>query len=309
MQTILGAGGAIGTELAKALKPFADKIQLVSRHPQKVNSTDHIYAADLTDFYHVDEALRDTSIAYLTVGLPYSTKIWEHTWPKIMQNVVEACIQHGTRLVFFDNIYMYQPESMGHITEETPIQPSSKKGRVRAKIAKMVMDAVEHRSLKAVIARSADFYGPHIDQKSILTESVFKNFKQGKKANWLCSVRYKHSFTYTVDAGKATALLGNTDDAYGQVWHLPTAPDPYTGKEWIEAIAKAMDVSPKYLVAGRGMVRLMGLFNPLMKELVEMLYQYDRDYVFDSSKFTNRFGMEPTPYEEGIKQIVQKEFS
>lgn len=309
MQTILGAGGAIGIELAKALKPFADKIQLVSRHPQKVNSTDHIYAADLTDLYHVDEALRDTTIAYLTVGLPYSTKVWEHSWPKIMQNVVEACIRHRTKLVFFDNVYMYHPGKIAHMTEATAIQPSSKKGKVRAQIAKMVMDAVEHRGLQAIIARSADFYGPNIDQKSVLTELVFKNFHRGKKANWLCALKYKHSFTYTVDAGKAIALLGNTDAAYGQVWHLPTAPDPLTGKEWIEAIARAMGVGPKYQVAGKGMVKLIGLFNPLMKELKEMLYQYDRDYVFDSSKFNDQFGIAPTPYEEGIKQIVMNEFS
>ena len=143
----------------------------------------------------------------------------------------------------------------------------------------------------------------------MLTQTVFGNFKKGKKANWLGSVNYKHSFTYTPDAAKATAILGNTPDAYNQTWHLPTVANPMTGKEWINAIAAAMNVKPKYMVAGKTIVKIMGLFNPLMKELVEMLYQCDQDYVFDSSKFEKRFNFQPTPYLEGIKTIVEKEYS
>ena len=130
----------------------------------------------------------------------------------------------------------------------------------------------------------------------------------GKKANWLGSVKFKHSFTYTHDAGKATSLLGNTDSAYGEVWHLPTATDPFTGEEWIELIAEELGVEPKYQVAPKYLVRMMGLFMPVMKEIVEMMYQYDRDYIFDSSKFTSRFDFSPTPYKDGIKEIIDLEF-
>ena len=158
-------------------------------------------------------------------------------------------------------------------------------------------------------ARSADFYGPSIRQSSVLTETVFKNLSAGKKANWLGSVEYKHSYTYTPDAGKATALLGNTPDTYNQVWHLPTAPDPFTGKEWIAAVAKELQVPPKYQVVPKFLVRLMGLFMPVMREMVEMMYQYDRDYVFDSGKFEKRFNFKPTPYLEGIKKIVETDYS
>ena len=124
----------------------------------------------------------------------------------------------------------------------------------------------------------------------------------------MCSTKFKHSYTYTPDAGKATAILGNTDDAYNQVWHLPTAPNPLTGKEWIEAIATELGVKPRYQVASRFMVRLMGYFNPILGEMVEMLYQYDRDYVFVSDKFEKRFDFKPTPYSEGIKAIVESDY-
>jgi len=106
---------------------------------------------------------------------------------------------------------------------------------------------------------------------------------------WLGSVDYKHSFTYTPDAGKATALLGNATGAYNQAWHLPTAPNPFTGKEWIEIIASEMGVEPKFQVIQKFFVRVIGLFVPIMKETAEMMYQYEQDYVFDSSKFENKF--------------------
>ncbi|MEJ2055317.1 MAG: hypothetical protein P8X42_15485, partial [Calditrichaceae bacterium] len=163
-------------------------------------------------------------------------------------------------------------------------------------------------NLKALIARSADFYGPSIENTSILTEMVFKPLSNGKKANWLGSVRFKHSYTYVPDAGKATALLGNTPDAYSQVWHLPTAGNPPTGKEWIETIAKELGVEPKFRTASKFLVRIMGLFVPVMREMVEMMYQYDRDYIFDSSKFKKKFNFKPQSYEEGIREIVQKDY-
>ena len=204
---------------------------------------------------------------------------------------------------------MYDENHLNGMTEETPINPPSKKGKVRAQIAQMILDEVAAGNLKALIARAADFYGPNIAQNSVLTEVVVKPLSQGKKANWIGDLQYKHSYTYTPDAGKATALLGNTPDAFNQVWHLPTAANPFTGKEWVAAIAKEFNVKPRVNVASKFLVRILGLFMPIMKEVVEMYYQNDRDYVFDSSKFEQRFNVKPTPYLEGIKQIVAIDYS
>jgi nucleoside-diphosphate-sugar epimerase len=122
------------------------------------------------------------------------------------------------------------------------------------------------------------------------------------------SINVKHSFTYTPDAGKATALLGNTESAYNQVWHLPTADNPLTGKEWITLIAKEMGAKPNVQAASKFIVRVLGLFMPLMREMSEMMYQYDRDYVFNSDKFSKNFDMKPTSYQEGVKKIVQSDY-
>ena len=304
MQTILGAGGAIGTELAKALTVYTKDIRLVSRNPKKVNETDTLFAGDLTKDIEVKNAVKGSEVVYLTAGLPYNTKFWQSTWPVIMRNVINACIENKSRLVFFDNIYMYDGKDLSPITETTAINPPSRKGKVRAEIVKMIWDAVQNQGLVALIARAADFYGPSVKNVSVLTETVIKPLSEGKTANWLVGDQFKHSYTYTIDAGKATALLGNSLDAFGETWHLPTAKDPWTGKEWIEVIAGELGVKPRYRTVSKTMVKLIGIFVPVMRESHEMLYQYDKDYVFNSDKFESRFSFKPTTYVAGIKEIV-----
>ncbi|HKJ30764.1 MAG TPA: NAD-dependent epimerase/dehydratase family protein [Balneolales bacterium] len=308
MQTILGSGGAIGTELAKALKEYTEDIRLVSRHPQKVNETDELLSADLFHEEQVRNAVRGSSIVYLTVGFPYDYKYWKENWPKLMQYVISACKEHQTKLVFFDNINMYDSNYLNGMDENTPINPPSKKGEIRAQLVDMIFNEVNKGDLTALIARSADFYGPGAQANSVLSQTVIQPLSQGKRATWLGSVDVKHSYTYTPDAGKATALLGNTEDAFNQTWHLPTTANPPTGKKWIEMFAKELRVPPKYMAVSKFVVRLMGLFQPIMREMVEMMYQYDRDYVFDSSKFEQHFDFKPTPYLDAIRQIVEFDY-
>lgn len=307
-QTILGAGGAIGTELAKALTAHTDNIRLVSRNPSKVHPTDELVAADLLNYEATQQAVEGSSVVYLTVGLLYNTEVWEKQWPVIMQHVIDACIFHDASLVFFDNVYMYDENCLDGMDESTLVNPTSKKGEVRSRLAHMIMDKAERREIRALIARCADYYGPSVQNTSILTETVFKNLASGKTAFWFGSDNCRHSFTFTPDAGRATALLGNTEEAYNQIWHLPTAPAPPTGREWIEMIAGELGVEPKYRTLSKFVVRMMGLFMPIMRETVEMLYQYDRSYVFESNKFEKQFNVEPTSYQEGIRTVVSTDY-
>jgi len=308
MQTILGSGGAIGTPLAKALRTYTADIRLVSRNPEKVNETDECVAADLLDPAALEKAIRGSDVVYVTVGFPYSYSVWKKNWPPFVDEVLRLCETEGCKLVFFDNVYMYDPNHLDGMTEETPIRPPSKKGEVRAQIARSIMEKVEQGRLQALIARSADFYGPSIQNTSLLTETVFKPLSEGKTANWMADDSMPHSFTYTSDAARATALLGNSEEAYGQVWHLPTAGHPPTGKEWVQAIAGELRTKPKYRVVSKTMMRILGWFMPVMRESVEMMYQYNRPYVFDSSKFERTFGQAPTSYADGIREIVQADY-
>lgn len=299
MQTILGSTGIIGSELAKALPAYTNKIRLVSRNPHKINSTDEIVQADLLDINQTMNAVKGSDVVYLTVGLKYDISVWQTQWPIIINNVISACKQYKSKLVFFDNVYSYGKVD-GWMREDTPINPCSKKGEARSKICQTILNEVDKGSIKAIIARAADFYGPNTPL-SFITVVVFQKLAAGKKAMWMGNDNVKHSFTFTPDAGKATALLGNTDKAYNQVWHLPTDKNVLTAKQMIEKIAAEFNVKPSYTVLKKWMVQAVGLFNPIVKESVEMLYQNEYDYLFDSSKFEKAFNFIPTSYDEGIK--------
>ncbi|MDP4116022.1 MAG: NAD-dependent epimerase/dehydratase family protein [Bacteroidota bacterium] len=302
MQTILGSSGIIGTELAKNLVNYTDKVRLVSRNPQKINPSNEVFQADLLDAGQTKKAVAGSDVAYLTAGLKYDIKVWEAQWPVVMQNVIEACKMHNTKLVFFDNVYAYGKVN-GWMTEETKVNPVSRKGEVRAKIASMILDEVKKGELKALIARAADFYGPNT-KTSFINFMIIDNLKKGKKAQLLISDEFKHSLTYTPDAGKGTAILGNTDSAYNQIWHLPTDRSVLTTRGFVELAAKELGIEPRSTCLSKTMLRLIGMLNGIVKEVVEMLYQYDSDYLFSSEKFEKAFKFKPTGYAEGIKETI-----
>lgn len=303
MQTILGSGGAIANHLAKELKNYSSEIRLVSRHPKKVNDSDEIFPADLLNKELVSKVVAGSEVVYLTAGLPYNIKIWQRDWPVIMQNVINACVQHNCRLVFFDNVYAYSPNEVPAMTENSRKEPQTKKGKVRLDLLNMIFDAIKNQGLQALIARSADFYGKDI-KTGFLNFGVMDKLKKGSRALWQSDVNKIHSLTYVPDAAKAVAILGNTLDAFNQEWHLPTSTQKWTGQDFINQIAGQLNVKPKFYILGKTMIGLLGIFSTTIRELKEMQYQNDRDYFFDSSKFDTHFSFTPTSYEEGIRESL-----
>jgi nucleoside-diphosphate-sugar epimerase len=295
---ILGAGGAIGSELVKQLAGRKLRIRLVSRNPKMMSGAAEVVAADLSDRDATLKAISGSSVAYLVAGLKYDLKLWREVWPRIMQNTIEAAKRAKARLVFLDNVYMYGKVN-GVMTEDTPFHPSSKKGEVRAQIATMLLNEMKNGTLTALIARAADFYGPDT-RTGIPNVLVFNNLAKDKKAMWLMNDSRKHSLSFTLDIARSLVLLANNESAWNQTWHVPTAPNPPSGKEFIRMAADEFHVAPKYRVLTRTMVWGAGWFDSNIREVYEMLYQYDSDYVFDSTKFTRAFGLQPTTYAEGI---------
>ncbi len=303
MQTILGSGGAIANHLANELRKYSSDIRLVSRNPKKVNESDELFPTDLLDKDLVNQAVAGSEVVYLTAGLPYDIKIWQRDWPLIMQNVIDACVQHNARLVFFDNVYAYSPDEVLHMTENSVKQPATHKGKVRLDLLNMIFTAIKDKGLKALVARSADFYGKDV-KTGFLNIGVINKLKKGSKAMWQSDADKIHSLTYVPDAAKAVAILGNTRDAFNQVWHLPTSSQKWTGKDFINQVAQQLNVKPKYYILSKTMISLLGVFSATVNELKEMQYQNDQDYFFDSSKFDNHFSFTPTSYEEGIKESL-----
>jgi nucleoside-diphosphate-sugar epimerase len=298
IHTILGANGIIADSLARELIARHLPVRLVSRHPRPIPGTTTC-SADISDPAQTLDALRDTAVVYCCIGLAYNYSLWRRQWPRIIDNIIAACQQTQAKLLFFDNVYMYG-QTAGPMTEETPYNPISRKGDLRARIATQLMSEVRKGNITAAIARSADFYGPGADKTSLPNLLVFQRLIKGQRAQWLVNAHVRHSFTYVPDAVRALALLAADDNAWNQVWHLPTASHPLTGAEFIEKAAAEMHKASQYTVLPKWMIRLGGVFGRTTAEMYEMLYQYESEYIFNSTKFETAYSFQPTEYLHAI---------
>ena len=301
MHTILGAGGPVANELTRQLTARQIPVRLVSRRP--ISSTApsaHWRGADLLDRTAVIDVTKGAEVIYLTAGLVYDAKVWAEQWPVIMANVITAARTHGARLLFFDNVYMYGPLDQP-ITEESPYRPVSKKGQVRARVAETLMEAVAGGLLNATIARAPDFYGAS-SNNSFLDSMVINRVAAGQRPMWIGNRNKLHNFIYVPDAGRALYLLGRHPEHDNQIWHLPT-PDPITGQAMLDLVNEVFGRQQTAVPIKQWMLRLLGLFDTTVAGTVEMYYQYDRDYRFDSQKFQSAFEFTPTPYRTGLEQL------
>jgi nucleoside-diphosphate-sugar epimerase len=300
MHSILGAGGPVANSLTKELIRHGQSLRLVSRREVSRFPGTEWRRADLKNSREMLNAVKGSSVIYMCAGLQYNKKVWAAEWPLIMQNLVDAARSTGARLIFFDNVYMY-----GHVegvmNEDTPYQPSSVKGEIRAKIARKLLDETLAGNITASIARAADFYGSE-SLNSFYDSMVLAKYAKGQKAMWLGNINSRHSFTYVPDAGKAMYLLGQNPSSDNQVWHMPTA-KALTGIEFIRLAADVFHCEPRYTTVNKFMLQAIGIFNKLIGETAELYYQYQYDYVFDSSKFENAFGVKPMSYAQGIKEF------
>lgn len=304
MQTVLGAGGQIAEELARELhRTFTHDIRLVSRNPRKVNETDELVSADLMDAQATSRAVAGSDIVYLTVGLPMDSALWEERFPTMMANTIAACQEYGSKLVFFDNTYMY-PRTAERQIEDIGWQPRGRKAAVRAQIATRLLEEMAAGTIEAVICRAPEFYGPGKTQ-SLTNSAIFGRIKQGKRPMVPLSARTLRTLIWTPDAARAMALIGNAPDTYGQTWHLPVDENRLSYREMIGIAADVVGRKIRYTTVPRWVFRVGGLINPAVHEAEELLPRYRHDNIFDSSKFAARFPEFPvTPYRAGITEIL-----
>jgi nucleoside-diphosphate-sugar epimerase len=303
MHTILGAGGPVANALARELANNNETIRLVSRKEIKTSGKNQSWKkADLLNFDEILEASKGSDVIYLAAGLVYNKKIWAEQWPVIMQNYINLGKETGARLIFFDNVYSYGLVD-GPMLETTPYNPVSKKGEIRARIATKLMEEAKAGNIRASVARGADFYGTE-SGNGVLDVMVLSKLAKNQKIQWLGDAKKLHNFSYIPDMGKGMYLLGQNPDSDNQIWHMPTS-KPVSGHEFIEMAAKAYGARPKFMSINKLMLQLFGMFDTMTKELVEMYYQYDHDYNFNSDKFEKAFKYAPAKYEDGIKLMSE----
>ena len=304
LHTILGAGGVIGRELSIQLARQGRRIRQVGRHPIVVQPGDELKTADLTNAQAAFAAVAGSEVVYLVAGLTYSTSFWQARWPLVMRNVIDACSRHKARLVFLDNVYAYGRVD-GLMQETTPFNPCSKKGEVRAAIATTLLESMKRGEVQALIARSADFYGPGANF-SLLASILFSRLRASKAPQWVGNPDAVHTFSFTPDIGRALIALGASPAAFGQTWHVPTARDlgheAVTGRALTRLACTIADQPVRLQVAPRWLLAAMGWFTPMLRENNEMMYQLEHPYRFDSSKADNALGWLATPYNLGFEQ-------
>lgn len=303
MQTILGAGGQIANELARELRgTHGQQVRLVSRRPRAVSPTDQLAAADLLDLNQTRAAVEGSETVYFTAGLPADTALWQAVFPTMLLNALIATRAAGARFVYFDNTYMY-PQDDRVLTEATRFAPVGPKARVRAQMADMVLDEMAREETPVLIGRAPEFYGPGRTQ-SFTHTLVLDRLIAGRRP--LVPVRddRERTLIWTPDASRALALLGNTPDAYGHTWHLPTPTERPTYRTFVDMAAGVWDNTTHYRVLPYWLISAAGAFSRDVREIRELLPRYRHHNRFDSSAFATRFpDFTVTSYRDGLELI------
>ncbi|MCC6209006.1 MAG: NAD(P)H-binding protein [Gammaproteobacteria bacterium] len=300
LHVILGTG-PVGCWIARTLRGQGYAVRAVNRNgvrPDLMPADVEVVAADVSIARQATEVARGASVVYQALNPPYHK--WHEFFPGLQAAALTAAKAVGARYVSIENLYMY--DSSKPMNEDSPNAPRSRKGSLRARMAEEVMAAHGRGEIQAAALRSSDYYGPGV-LGSALGEMVFGNLVAGKKAQVVGSAEMPHSFAYIEDVGRAAAMLGTREEALGKVWITPHAP-AHTQRTMIEIACRKLAVRPRIAVISPFMMRMAGMFVPVARASVEMMYEFTEPFVVDSNRIQQTFQLEPTPVDAGIERTV-----
>ncbi len=228
---------------------------------------------------------------------------WTEKFPALQNSILESTAKNSAKLVIADNLYMYGDPNSEAISETSPQHPHTKKGKLRKQMADMALEAHRSGKLQVAISRPSHYFGPSYD---ITANFMFLPALKGKSLQLLGKADVPHSFSYVPDAGRAMGILGTSEQSWGQVWIPPIMPT-MTQRKFAQKVWQAAGQSgtAKITLLNKWMLRLVGLFNPASRETVEMLYEFEKPYVVDFSKFEKTFGVTATPVDEAVERTLE----
>ena len=299
---VLGTG-AIGRAIAEELIKRGEAVRMVNRSGKmdEVPAGVEVVASDLYDPAKVKEVTRGAEVVYQSAQPHYYE--WPEKFPPLQKSIIEGLTGSNAKLVIVENLYMYGEVNGKPITEAMPYNAHTRKGQVRAELSEAALAAHRAGKLRVTIGRGSDYFGPWGTDSS-MGSVVFHRLLAGKAAQVGGSTTMPHTHTYIPDFGKALVILGERAEADGLAWHVPNDMPRVTQGEMIQMVAEAAGTTPKTQVAGKLVMSVLGLFVPELKETVEMLYEFEKPFVVDSSKFEKTFGMQATPLKDAIKTTV-----
>jgi nucleoside-diphosphate-sugar epimerase len=301
LHVIFGTG-AVGMSVMDALVHKDKRVRMVNRSGRaSVPEGVEVLGGDATDEVFAREASEGASVAYFALNPPYNK--WPELFPRLQAGVLEGAASAGARLIAMENLYMYGLTGGRPLTEDLPYVPNTRKGRVRAMMSEELMEVHTSGRVRVAIGRASDSFGPRV-LVSAAGEQVFGRAVQGKSAQVAGNPDQPHTYTYAPDIGRGLVILGEREEALGQVWHLPS-PETLTTRQFVEMIFEEVGKPARVQVAPKILLRAMGLFNPGIRETIEMLYEFEEPFVVDHSKFEQAFGEQATPLREAIQRTVR----
>lgn len=302
---VLGASGGMGYALVQELISREVEVIAFARNKEKLERLFgqlrgvEIITGDVLNLQDLLKACNGADVIFQSALVPYHE--WEEKLPKMIHNVIAAARQVSAKIVIVDNIYAYGKNPGIKVTEDQPKCPHTKKGKIRLQMEDLIKRAHD-QGVPSLTAHLPDYYGPNAE--NTLMHTTLKAIVENKKAYFVGDHNTKREFIYTPDGAKAMVELALRDSSYGHNWNIP-AFDVITGKEIIEILRKITGYQKRVGTITKWMIQFIGLFNPFMREVVEMLYLTVDPVVLSGAKYAGKIGPLPrTNYEEGLRQTI-----
>ncbi|WP_433943084.1 SDR family oxidoreductase [Paenibacillus sp. SN-8-1] len=300
MNIVLGTG-PLGISVMKELIRRGEPVTMVNSSGKGGPRLEgaQVIQADLMDEGQTRQIMKGANVIYQCASPAYHK--WDQLFIRMQDLIINGAAASGAKLIVAENLYMYGPVD-SVMKENHPFAASTKKGRVRGEMSERLLKAHEEGKVQVAIGRGSDFFGPGVMNSSV-GERFFMPLLKGKPSSVFGDPDKKHTYTFIEDFGRALVTLGSHDEALGEVWHVPNAPT-VTTRQFAELAGRTLGATCSIQPMSRMMLRIGGLFIPAARESIEMLYQFEKDFIVDSSKFSSKFGMTATPLEESIAKTV-----
>ncbi len=303
--------GPVGRATARSLLRRGQEVRLVNRRgvagiprerPEDAWDDTDVVTGDAADAPFAAKAARGATAVYQTLNPSYHR--WAEDFPPLQRAVLAAAEENQARFVNMDNVYSYGRPAGAALTEHSPERPSSRKGEIRLRMAEEVWAAHAAGRVDAVSGRASDYYGPGGGAASPLGDRVLKAAVTGTRAALFGDPDLPHSYTYIPDIGEGLAVLGTTAGISGRAWHLPNDPEPWTSRAMALELFRLAGTTPRIGRLPLGMLRVVGLFNPTVRELIEMAYEFDEPFVVDSTDIAD-LGVAATPIATALAETME----
>lgn len=302
LHVIFGTGPLGQAVMRELLTRDNVTIRMVNRSGNRgaIPAQVEIVASDAYNADKVKQVTQGAVVVYQCAQPGYTE--WPEKFPLLQGAILEGTAASGAKLIIGDNLYMYGSTDGQPIREDLPYAAKGHKGRTRAAMAQEILDAHKSGKIRAALVRGSDFYGEGV-RLSSMGERIFDPLLQGKTAQFIGNFDLPHTYTYIGDFGKAMVMVGENDEALGRAWHVPNAPT-ITSRQMIEKIAAEIGVEAKISAMPKFMFTLLSLVHPYLKELREMMYEFEEPYIVDHSQFEAAFGNIATPMDEAIRRTI-----